>query len=88
MSQVRYANLPMVGPTGTGSHSKCQWACGDDCFREVPNHSANETFADVVARTVSRRSLLKGGLGAAIVVSGVLSSTERVLAAPGTNAAD
>ncbi|CAN5863279.1 PhoX family protein [soil metagenome] len=88
MSQLRYANLPMVGPTGTGSHSKCQWACGDDCFKEVPNHSANETFADVVARTVSRRSLLKGGLGAAIVVSGVLSSTERVLAAPGTNAAD
>ncbi|MBA3373035.1 MAG: DUF839 domain-containing protein, partial [Euzebyaceae bacterium] len=88
MSQVRYANLPVVGPTGTGSHSKCQWACGDDCAKEVPNHSANETFADVVGRTVSRRSLLKGGLGAAMVVSGVLSSTERALAAPGTNGAD
>ncbi len=61
-------SLPMVGATGTGSHKTCTYKCGDDCFRDVPNASSNETFEEVVARAVSRRGFLKAGMASVVVL--------------------
>ena len=40
---------------GRGNHKNCRWACGNQCFHEVPNRSDNETFTAVVERALSRR---------------------------------
>jgi len=60
--------LPLVGALGTGSRATCTYQCGDACHLPVPNRSDNETFADVVATSLSRRGFLKAGLSAAVVV--------------------
>jgi len=60
--------LPLVGAMGTGSRATCTYQCGDACHLPVPNRSDNETFADVVATSLSRRGFLKAGLSAAVVV--------------------
>ncbi len=45
----------------------CRYRCGDACSQIVPNTSDNDYFGDVVAESLSRRSMLKaGGLGAAV----------------------
>ena len=46
----------------------CHHRCADACSRPVPNASRNDYFGDIVARSASRRSVLKGGgLTAAVV---------------------
>jgi secreted PhoX family phosphatase len=37
----------------------CRFRCGDACFHEVPNTSANEYVGDVIAGALSRRTALR-----------------------------
>jgi len=56
--------LPMTDQThGRRSAVTCHLRCGDACAQPVPNTSDNETFRDVAAAALSRRSVL-GGAGA------------------------
>ncbi|MEU0675278.1 PhoX family protein [Streptomyces sp. NPDC006172] len=56
--------LPLIG---TPSHSHpggrsamtCRFRCGDACFQEVPNTSANDYVGDVIAGALSRRSVMR-----------------------------
>ncbi|MEU0057422.1 PhoX family protein [Streptomyces sp. NPDC006334] len=65
--------LPLIG---TPSHSHpggrtamtCRFRCGDACFREVPNTSANEYVGDVIAGALSRRSMMRAA--AVVTVAG------------------
>ena len=53
---------------GGRSAMTCHHRCADACSRPVPNESRNDYFGDIVARSASRRSVLKGGgLTAAVV---------------------
>ncbi|SOC55913.1 hypothetical protein SAMN05421879_106109 [Ornithinimicrobium cerasi] len=61
----------------------CRYRCGDQCAQPVPNTSANEYFGDMVAATVSRRSVLQGATGAAVVTSLAWGTAEDAAAAPG-----
>ena len=60
---------------GNRSYSVCQWKCGNACDHAAPNTSANETFAQVVDRVISRRTVLSGVLatGAALVISSAVA---------------
>ncbi|WP_237565964.1 hypothetical protein [Ornithinimicrobium cerasi] len=61
----------------------CRYRCGDQCAQPVPNTSANEYFGDMVAAAVSRRSVLQGATGAAVVTSLAWGTAEDAAAAPG-----
>ncbi len=79
--------LPFLAPVhGNRSSLTCKMKCGDACFHEVPNTSANEYFGDVVAASVSRRGLLKAGavVGLAGAFGAVITSQQGTpaLAAP------
>jgi secreted PhoX family phosphatase len=53
---------------GRRNQKDCRWACGNQCFHEVPNRSDNETFTAVVERALSRRAFLAaGGVGALVL---------------------
>jgi uncharacterized protein len=60
--------LPLLASITSGLHPTCEWKCGSACSRPTPNRSRNEPFQDVIARVVSRRSLLKGGAAAVVVL--------------------
>ncbi|MFH5821051.1 PhoX family protein [Georgenia sp. AZ-5] len=63
--------LPLVrAHPGGRSAMTCRYRCGDACFHEIPNTSANEYFGDVVARVVSRRSVLQAGVVVALAGMG------------------
>ena len=52
--------LPMIGShPGGRSAMTCRFRCGDACFHEVPNTSANEYVGDVIASALSRRSVMR-----------------------------
>ena len=54
--------LPLLTSHPTGrSAMTCRYRCGDACFHEVPNTSSNEYAGDVIARALSRRSVLRAG---------------------------
>ncbi|MFD9038650.1 PhoX family protein [Streptomyces bottropensis] len=58
--------LPMIGShPGGRSALTCRFRCGDACFHEIPNASANAYVGDVIASALSRRSVMR----AAAVVS-------------------
>ncbi|MFD9250218.1 PhoX family protein [Streptomyces bottropensis] len=58
--------LPMIGShPGGRSALTCRFRCGDACFHEIPNTSANAYVGDVIASALSRRSVMR----AAAVVS-------------------
>lgn len=46
----------------------CRFRCGDACFQEVPNTSANEYVGDVIAGALSRRSMMRAA--AVVTVAG------------------
>jgi len=78
--------LLSVAPHARGKRSPvtCRLKCADACSHPVPNESANGTFRDVVAGTLSRRALLGGlAVGAAAVVLGA-----QTVAAPPAAAAE
>ncbi|MGH8906473.1 MAG: PhoX family protein [Egibacteraceae bacterium] len=60
--------LPVFGQAHMGRYATCTWKCGSACFRPAANGGGNEPFEAVVARVISRRTLLKGGLAAAVVL--------------------
>ncbi|MEU5214928.1 PhoX family protein [Streptomyces sp. NPDC020807] len=81
--------LPLLStnPHGGGrSALTCRYRCGDACFHEVPNTSANEYVGDVIAGALSRRSALRAAAvvtvasaaGGAVVFGG----TPEAVAAP------
>ena len=47
----------------------CAYKCGSACARPDPNLTGNPHIGDVVEAVISRRSLLRGALAAALVVS-------------------
>lgn len=54
--------LPMLSNHSHGggrSALTCRFRCGDACFQEVPNTSANEYVGDVIAGALSRRSVMR-----------------------------
>ena len=61
--------LPVAGGHhGSRNAQTCLFRCGNACAHPVPNLSANESFGDIVTRAISRRSVLRGGAAAALVV--------------------
>ncbi len=75
--------LPMLGHTqGTRSASVCHWRCADQCAEAHPARSESPTFTEVAENAVSRRSILRGGLGA-LVVGGSFALSGPAAAAPG-----
>ncbi|MGP4043267.1 PhoX family protein [Streptomyces sp. 2A115] len=79
--------LPLIGSTGShpGGRSAmtCRYRCGDACFHEVPNTSANEYVGDVIAGALSRRSMMR----AAAVVTVSAAAGGAVVGAVATPAA-
>ncbi|MCZ7459115.1 PhoX family protein [Streptomyces sp. WMMC940] len=53
--------LPLLSSNHPGGRSAltCRYRCGDACFHEVPNTSDNEYAGDVIAGTLSRRSMMR-----------------------------
>ncbi|MEU2719865.1 PhoX family protein [Streptomyces smyrnaeus] len=75
--------LPLLTSHPTGrSAMTCRYRCGDACFHEVPNTSSNEYAGDVIARALSRRSVLRAG-----AVVGVAAAAGTGLAGPGAESA-
>lgn len=64
--------LPMLGShQGGRSAMTCRYRCGDACFHEAPNTSANEYAGDIIARALSRRTMLRAGaVGGVVAVAG------------------
>ncbi|MBA0052665.1 PhoX family protein [Streptomyces sp. AJS327] len=53
--------LPLLGHPGGRSAMTCRYRCGDACSHEAPNTSDNAYLGDVVARAMSRRTMLRAG---------------------------
>ncbi len=67
---------------GNRSYAVCHWKCGNECDLAAPNTSGNETFAEVVDRMLTRRTVLSGALasGAALVIGSALARPAAALA--------
>lgn len=61
----------------------CRFRCGDACFHEVPNTSANEYVGDVIAGALSRRTALRAAavVTVAAAAGGVTAGAARPAAA-------
>ncbi|MFI8233508.1 PhoX family protein [Streptomyces sp. NPDC085900] len=64
--------LPIISHSGGRSAMTCRFRCGDACFHEVPNTSANPYVGDVIAAAVGRRSLVRA---AAVVTVAAAAGT-------------
>ncbi|SFP83919.1 hypothetical protein SAMN05421810_103572 [Amycolatopsis arida] len=62
----------------------CEYRCGDACFHEAPNTSANPYFGDIVGEVISRRGALRAG--AVVALSGGALAATNGLATPGAAA--
>ncbi|MEV0978620.1 PhoX family protein [Streptomyces sp. NPDC049915] len=69
---------PSVSHPGGRSALTCRFRCGDACFHEVPNTSANAYVGDVIAGALSRRSALRA---AAVVTVAAAAGSAGVAAA-------
>ncbi|MES5819321.1 PhoX family protein [Streptomyces sp. RG80] len=82
--------LPLIGTPSSDSHPggrsalTCLYRCGNACFHEAPNTSANEYVGDVIAGAVSRRTLMQA---AAVVTVAAAAGTGVVAGAPEAQAA-
>ena len=65
MALPKLVSLPQL----QGLFQTCRWRCGWQCFESPSNTSENETFEDVVASALSRRSFLKQALASAFVLA-------------------
>ncbi len=63
----------------------CRFRCGDACFHEVPNTSANEYVGDVIATALSRRSVMQAA--AVVTVATATGVAANVAGAQGAEAA-
>ncbi|GAA3754218.1 hypothetical protein HDA32_004356 [Spinactinospora alkalitolerans] len=83
-SAPRRRLLPLIGHNGGRSRATCRFRCGDACFHEAPNTSANEYFGDIYAGVLSRRNVLRAGaVGAGATAVGLNGAFTPALAAPG-----
>ncbi|MFC3995308.1 PhoX family protein [Nocardiopsis sediminis] len=74
--------LPLLGHNGGRSRVTCRFRCGDACFHDAPNTSANAYFGDIFATALSRRNVLRAGaIGAGVSAIG-LSSMSTAAAEP------
>ncbi|MGW0134543.1 PhoX family protein [Streptomyces sp. NPDC003299] len=74
---------PSVSHPGGRSAMTCRFRCGDACFHEVPNTSANEYVGDVIAGALSRRTALRAAavVTVAAAAGGVTAGAARPAAA-------
>ncbi|PRY56786.1 hypothetical protein B0I28_10897 [Glycomyces artemisiae] len=79
-----------IFPTVHGGRSEltCLYRCGDACNHPVPNTSDNEYLGDVIAKAVSRRGLIKGGVTATIVAGAAGAAATPAFAADADDAAE
>ncbi|WP_171117226.1 MULTISPECIES: PhoX family protein [Streptomyces] len=74
--------LPIVrtndSHAGGRSALTCRFRCGDACFHEVPNTTANPYVGDVIAGALSRRSVMRA---AAVVTAAAAAGTAATVAA-------
>ncbi|NUO45821.1 MAG: PhoX family protein [Streptomyces sp.] len=81
--------LPLISTPSSDGHQggrsamTCLYRCGNACFHEVPNTSANEYVGDVIAGALSRRSMMR----TAAVVTVAAAAGASVAAAPQAHAA-
>ncbi|ANW19157.1 PhoX family protein [Streptomyces clavuligerus] len=78
--------LPLLSTAphaGGRSALTCRYRCGDACFQEVPNTSDNEYAGDIIARALSRRSMVR----AAAVVTVAAAGASAALGGPGAGRA-
>ncbi|MGY1580879.1 PhoX family protein [Streptomyces sp. MN13] len=84
---MRRITLPIIR-TSSDSHPggrsalTCRFRCGDACFHEVPNTTANPYVGDVIASALSRRSVMR----AAAVVTATAAAGAAVVAGTPTPA--
>lgn len=63
----------------------CRFRCGDACFHEVPNTTANPYVGDVIAGALSRRSVMRAAaVVTAAAAAGTAAAAAPVAAAPAT----
>lgn len=60
--------LPVVDTMCSATPVRCRWGCGNQCAHPVMSTTANETFAEVSRRYVSRRRLLGGAAAGGLLV--------------------
>ncbi len=70
MTNSARRSLPLFGNPHTGRYQTCRYKCGYDCWHDAPNTSKNETFESVVARSLSRRDVLRAGAASVVMVAG------------------
>ncbi|WP_328872671.1 PhoX family protein [Streptomyces sp. NBC_00287] len=81
--------LPLIRTNGShpGGRSAmtCRFRCGDACFHEVPNTTANPYVGDVIAGALSRRSVMRAAaVVTAAAAAGTAAAAAPVAAAPAT----
>ncbi len=88
MIKLPRRSLPLFGDWHSGTYATCTYKCNDECHKDAPNAGAQDTFAEVAERAISRRKMLKGAAVVGMVVgfAGALeiSSAERSLAQDGS----
>ncbi|WP_282701101.1 PhoX family protein [Streptomyces sp. CC219B] len=83
--------LPLIR-TSSGSHEggrsalTCRFRCGDACFHEVPNTTANPYVGDVIAGALSRRSMMRAA--AVVTVATAAGTAGAAAGAPSAQAAE
>ncbi|MEU6530819.1 PhoX family protein [Streptomyces sp. NPDC046928] len=82
--------LPIISVDGAAHHGgraalTCRFRCGDACFHEIPNTSANPYVGDVVAGALSRRTVMRA---AAVVTAAAAAGASATVAAPRASAAE
>lgn len=88
-NQVRKL-LPILGTNGAShpggrSALTCRFRCGDACFHEVPNTTANDYVGDVIAGALSRRSMMRAA--AVVTVASAAGTAALTAGAPQAQAA-
>jgi secreted PhoX family phosphatase len=82
---------PVALPLATERHRRrqgltCLYRCGNACAHDEPNASENEYFGDVLARSLSRRGVLRAG--AVLTIAAGASTTLACTADAGTAVPD
>ena len=81
-------HLPLLSNHSTSRAAlTCEYRCGDACFHDVPNTSANHYLGDVVQQLISRRTAIKAGAVVAFAAgAGAAAGTGIATAEPSARA--
>ncbi|CAM3759549.1 PhoX family phosphatase [Kibdelosporangium persicum] len=79
----RIVPLPVI-PAHEGGRAAltCRYRCGDACFHQAPNTSGNPYLGDVIAKALSRRSLLRAGSVVSLGAVGMAAAATSAAATP------